>query len=51
MLRPIVVHVAALAEGHEVLGGVVGGVMIAMGGGEDDASRSHGPEHIISPDR
>jgi hypothetical protein len=51
MLRAIVVHVAALAEGGEVLRPVVGRVMIAVPGRENHARGSHTPENIIRPDR
>ncbi|KQQ37520.1 hypothetical protein ASF58_23415 [Methylobacterium sp. Leaf125] len=51
MLRAIVVHVAALAEGREVLGPVVGGVMIAVPSSQDHACGPHPFEDIIRPDR
>jgi hypothetical protein len=51
MLGPIVVHVAALAEGREVLSGVVGGVVIAVSGSQNHACGPHPSEDIIGPDR
>jgi len=51
MFGPIMVHVAALTEGCEVLRGVVGRVVIAVPGCEDDTRRPHLSEDIVSPDR
>jgi len=48
MLRPIVDHMAALAEGREVGAGVVRGVMIPVGRGEDDAGAAGVPEDVGS---
>ena len=46
MLRPIVDHMAALAEGSEVGTDVVRGVMIPVGRGEDDAGATSFAENI-----
>ena len=51
MLGPIVVHVAALAEGGEVLGPVVRRVVIAVPGGQDYPCGPHPSEDIIGSDR
>ena len=46
MLRPVVDHVAALAEGCEVGVCVVGRVVIAMGGCQDDMGLASAAEDI-----
>ena len=48
MLRPVVDHVAALAEGREVGVRVVRGVVIPMGSSEDDPG-STGASEDVSP--
>lgn len=48
MLWPIVDHMAALAEGREVGTGVVRGVMIPVGRGEDDTGAAGVPEDVDS---
>ncbi len=49
MLRPVVDHVAPLAEGREVDVGVVRGVVIPMGCGQHHPGRAHEDEHIHRP--
>jgi hypothetical protein len=51
MFGSIVVHVAALAEGGEVLGPVVRRVMIAVASGQDYPCGAHASENIIGSDR
>lgn len=51
MFGPVVVHVAALAEGREVLGPIVRRVVIPMPGGQDHPGGPHTPKNIIGPDR
>jgi hypothetical protein len=46
MLRPVVDHVTALAEGCEVGVGIVGGGVIPVGGGEDDVGPAGTAEDI-----
>ena len=46
MLRPVVDHVAALAEGREVGVRVVRGVMIPVGGGQDHPSPASAAEDV-----
>ena len=46
MLRPVVDHVAPLAEGCEVSVGVVCGVVIAMRGGQNHASPADAAEDV-----
>nr|AGO88464.1 protein of unassigned function [Methylobacterium oryzae CBMB20] len=48
MLRPIMDHMAALAEGREVGTDVVRGVMIPVGRGEDDAGVTNLAEDVGS---
>ena len=43
MLGAVMDHVAALAERREVARSVVGGVVIAVGGGQHDAGAAHDP--------
>jgi len=43
MRCPVMGEVAALAERREISGSVVAGVLIEMGGGEDDEGQGQGP--------
>lgn len=51
MFRSIVVHVAALTKGGEVLGSVVGRVMVAVPGCQDHARGPDTPEDVVGSDR
>ncbi len=51
MLRPVVDHVAPLADGHEIGVAIVSGVVVAMARSQDHPRRPHGAEHIIAIDR
>jgi hypothetical protein len=50
MLGLVMVYVTALAEGREVLGPVVGNVMIAVPGRQDNARGPHAPEDVVNSD-
>jgi len=50
MLGLVMVYVTALAEGREVLGPVVGNVMIAVHGRQDNARGPHAPEDVVNSD-
>lgn len=51
MFGAIMVHVAALAEGCEVLRGVIRRVVIAVPGGQNHACGAHASQDVIDPDR
>ena len=51
MPRPIVEHVAALAEGREAGVPVVGGIVVPMGGSQHHPCRPHGSKHVVGTDR
>ena len=51
MLGPVMVHVAALAEGCEIGVRVVGRVVVTMSGGKDYPRRPYSLQHIVSPSR
>jgi len=50
MLGRVVEHVAALAEGGEVVGGVVAGVVVEVRAGEDDVGGAHRSQREAAPD-
>lgn len=50
MLRSIMVHVAALAERREVLGRVVGRVVIAVARRQDHARGAYGAKDVVGSD-
>ena len=51
MLRPVVVHVAPLADRYEVHVPVVGGVVVAVAGRQDHPRRPYGSENVVLSNR
>ena len=51
MLRPVVDHMAALAESREVGARVVRRVVVAVGGGQEHPCCPHRLQHVVSVDR
>lgn len=51
MLRPVVVHVTPLAERREVGVRVVGGIVVAVSGGQNHSRGPNRTEHVVAIDR
>ena len=51
MFRPVVVHVAPLAERREVGVRVVGRIVVAVGGSQDHPRRPYRLQHVVGIDR